>query len=84
MSASPTRQFSFNRFSCTMYIYFVKLFSIFSCRSLNSCQIYVIHVNICYHYLFWLWAVIKAYIILGNQLNSVFLDKAGDVWKATI
>ena len=27
----------------------------------SSCQIYVIHVNIFYHYLFWLWAVIKAY-----------------------
>ena len=29
----------------------------------SLCQMYVIHVNICYHYLFWLWAVIKAYII---------------------
>ena len=28
----------------------------------SLCQIYVIHVNICYQYLFWLWAVIKAYI----------------------
>ena len=33
----------------------------------SLCQMSVIHVNICYYYLFWLWAVIKAYIMQCHQ-----------------
>ena len=33
----------------------------------SLCQMFVIHVYICYHYLFWLWSEIKAYIVTTNK-----------------
>ena len=49
-----------------VHIFCQIVFHIFMQVFESLCQIYVIHVNICYHYLFWLWAVIKAYIWLSR------------------